>query len=163
MSTVYAKFEKGREWVMLVERVPLAAVRIQDCQSRFVQLRDGGAQLEAGSVVVECLRNDKGVQAAIVLPNGFVLPTGRMGAAGVWFPMLKSHLRQWLAMSAPGRIVRIVGDGLRTFEKEFQAGNLTEEVYRQTVAKLESLRHGALGELPTGVNPDDVLDRKSVV
>lgn len=157
MSIVYAKFEPGREWIMHLTKVPLTAMRPQDCQSAFVQLRNNGASLEVGSIVAECLRNDKGVQVAVVMPNGYCLPTGRIAPAETWFPMLKSHLRQWLAMSPPGRIVRIVGEVTRSFQAQFEAGHLTEATYRQSVAKLEEFRTGALGELPANVSHDDIL------
>ncbi len=157
MSTVFAKFEPGRDWIMVVEKVPLAARNAQDCQARFITPRTGGATLEVGTVLAEKLRNDKGVQLSVVMPNGYCLPTGHIAPEAVWFAMLKPRLRQWLAMSPAGRIVRIVGQATASIQSQFEAGHLSEETYRAAVAKLEQFRAGVLGELPARVGADDLM------
>lgn len=157
MATVFAKFDNGREWLWLAERVPLTAVNARQCKGRYLEQRGGGASVEVGSLVVECLRNDKGVQATVALPNGYLFPTGRIAPKETWFPMLKAHLRGWLAMSNQGRIVRIVNEGMREIERQFRADLISEDVYRRSVAKLEKHRADALGELPARLSESDLL------
>ena len=157
MSTVFAKFDAGREWVMRFIKVPLTAHRPQDCTVEFVQRQSGGAFLEVGTVVAECLRNNKGVQVSIVLPNGYLFPTGRVAPRETWFPMLKAHIRSWLAMTPHGRIVRIVNEGARALEKQFETGHLKEDTYRKALARLEEFRASAVGELPSRLSENDLL------
>lgn len=156
-TSVLTKFDPGREWVMKITKVPARAGSIMDCDTSFVTIRHGSAMLEVGSVLVESLRNDKGVQATIVLPCGYSFPTGRMAPKETWFQMMKPHLRSWLAMTVPGRIVRLVNDGLRAIEAQRAAGLLSQDDYEKTVAKMESFRTEALGELPTEVSTKDLL------
>ncbi len=157
MSTVYAKFQAGREWVRHVKAVPLVASAVDHCQTTPVRLDGGGAELEPGALVVECLRNDKGVHAAVVLPNGYVFPTGRVAPRDTWVPMLKAHLRSWLAMTPAGRIVRIVTDGVRQLTAQHAAGLLSADQLQKATAKLEGFRLAVTGELPPGVSETDLL------
>ena len=157
MSAVLAKLDAGREWVMRFIKVPLTAQHPRDCTIEFVQRRSDGVLLEIGSVVAECLRNNKGVQVAIILPNGYLFPTGRIAPRETWFPMLKAHIRSWLAMSPHGRIVRIVNEGAYALEKQFEAGHLKEEIYQKALARLEEFRSSAIGELPSRLSENDLL------
>lgn len=157
LSTVFVKIQTGREWVLRIERVPLTAARSRDCKAEFVQQRSGGATLTVGDVLVECLRNNRGVQTVIVLPNGYCLPTGRIAPKESWFPMLKSHLRSWLAMAPAGRIVRITNEGTKALEAQMAAGKLSEDTYRRASAKLEQYRADAMGELPSKASESDLL------
>lgn len=157
MPTVLVKAEPGREWVMEVRRVPVTAFNARGCDHRFLEFRGGIVPVEVGTVLVEALRNDKGVQVAVVLPNGYCLPTGRVAPRAAWFAMLKAHLRSWLAMTPAGRIVRIVTGGIQAFEAQRAAGHLADDKCRAAVAKLEQFRAEALGELPPGVSEQDLL------
>jgi hypothetical protein len=157
MSTVFARFEEGREWIMHVKQIPVRASHSRACQMEFVKPHSGGTNLEVGTVLVECLRNEKGVQAAVVLPNGYCFPTGRIAPKDHWFQMLKVHLRSWLVMTPQGRIIRIVNEGTQTLNTQIAAKEIDETSGRRAISKLEEFRTAILGELPTNVSENDLL------
>lgn len=154
MSSVAIRPEAGREWILQLDRVPVAATRSRDCAGALVA---AGARVPVGAVVVECLRGDGGVLAAVVLPNGYPFPTGRIAPRAVWFPMLKSHLREWLAAAPAGRVFRIADHGVQAMAAQLAAGRVSADVHAAATAKLAEFRAAAAGELPPGAAPDALL------
>jgi hypothetical protein len=153
MALVLVRVEPGREWVMHLTRVPVSATRPQDCVSTFVQL-DRDVALEAGAVVVECLRNDRGVQAAVVMPNGYCFPTGRIAPRASWFPMLKAHLRMLLGVSPDGRVFQCARTGIETLTRQRDEGKLAPDKAARAVARLQEVLDGLEGGPPPASDAD---------
>jgi hypothetical protein len=154
MSAVLVRVEAGREWVQWYTRVPLLAARPQDCTATFVSV-DRPSSADVGAVMVECLRNDRGVQTSIVMPNGYCFPTGRIAPRQCWFQMLKVHLRSLLAATADGRVYQCARTGLETMARMREAGEVPAEKAALAEAKLREVMAGLDGRPPVA-SADDV-------
>ncbi len=157
MSLVHVQVQPGREWVWSPVEIGATAVNVKCCRGQFQRLDRGGFMAEVGTVLVEYMRNSKGVAVSVVLPNGYPFPTGRSAPNQTWFPMLKAHLRSWLAMTSDGRIVRLVNEALPTLETRHTSGEIGTAEFNGAREKLLKYKADAMGALPPGADERDIL------
>ena len=154
MSTVTARFEPGRQWIWLPERIPAASTSPRSCEGKYVSGWEEERRTTvaaAGTLCVEAMKNDKGVVASVILPNGVACPTGKQAPNDCWFPMLKTHLRRWLALSSPGRIYKISTDGIAELERDLQSLHPSDRGHvlgRRMLDLLRSYQAEAADSLP---------------
>jgi hypothetical protein len=93
---------------------------------------------------------------AILMPNGFLAPTGRQAPLESWFPMLKPHIRDWLALENSGRLLRICSLLVDELEQEVDNGELTEAQARAGRGQINAIRNLVI-EGVAGFSEEEVM------